>query len=313
MAPIFKGGSATMEKAQDLARRREFAQASAMFAEASRKLAKEGAIHEANCARAYADLLSSHVINGDPASMMSLGAFLRSALGNEQLRPGPRTIGAAELATQLELDARFKGLTSAAHAHSGNPVALAQGLQALAGEYSQLGHEVLYLPELFSQQAILAESRAPGLMALSFETLGGSKEATDPLAAAEHFQTAQQYWAQAGNAAGADADAARVARLALQAKCWFCGREGTGHGIQFVSLPIDQDVMGLKGLDSSPLPSLDRSGSNVFVCKGCFSAVGGLADRIASQRAGETEARLLARIQVIETRLSSPAVTRTIR
>ncbi len=313
MAPIFKGGSATMEKAQDLVRRREFAPASAMFAEASRKLAKEGAVHEANCAKAYADLLSPSVMGGDPAAMLGLGAFLRSALGDASLRPGPRAIAAADLATQLELDARFRSLTAQAQARSGDPAALAQGLQALAGEFGRLGHEVLFLPELFHQQAILAESRVPALMALSFETLGLSKESTDPLAAAEHYQTAQQYWAQAGNASGAEASATRVARLALQAKCWFCGREGTGHGIQFVSLPIDQDVTGLKGIDSSPLPSLDRSGRNVFVCKGCFSAVGGLADRIATQRAGETEARLVARIHAIEARLNAVPGTRFVR
>jgi hypothetical protein len=135
--------------------------------------------------------------------------------------------------------------------------------------------------------------------------LGGSLQATNPLAAAEHFQTAQQYWIQAGNESRAQSVGAQVGQLALQAKCWFCGREGTGHGIQFVSLPIDQDVSGLKGTEGSPLPSLDASSRNVYVCKGCYSAAWGLADRIASQRASEVEARLLAEIRAMEQRLQS--------
>jgi len=311
--PIFKSGSATMEQGLDLARRRDFVRASQTFAEASRKLAREGGILDANCAKAYSDLFSPAVMHGDPAALLNLSSFIRSALGSAQLQPGPRAISAPELATQLELDARYTGLVTAARSHSGTPEDLAKGLQALAHDYGELGDQVLLLPELFNQQAVLAESRVPMLMALSFETLGSSKEGSDPLAAAEHFQTAQQYWTQAGNAAAADSAAARVGRLALQAKCWFCGREGVGHGIQFVSMPIDQDVTGLKGLDSSPLPSLDRSGRNVFVCKGCYSAVGGLADRIAIQRAGEAEIRLSARIQAIEVRLSSSSPARGYR
>src|SRR5208282_2075808 len=125
MAPIFKGGSSTMEQALDLARRGEFARASEMFSEASRKLAKEGAVFEASLARAYADLLSPAVINGDPRALMALSSFLRSAAGSAQLRPGPRAIAAADLATQLELEARFKGLTSAAYSRTEDPQGVA--------------------------------------------------------------------------------------------------------------------------------------------------------------------------------------------
>jgi hypothetical protein len=302
--PIFKGGSATMEQGLDFARRREFDRACEAFAEASRKLAKEGNVQDASIAKGYADLFSPAVRKGDPAALHNLAAFLRSAVGTAPLHPGPRSISASELATQLELDARYTRLVTAARQGTGNPDELAQGLQALAGEFGQLGHQVLLLPELFAQQTVLSDSRVPMLMALSFETLGAAKEGTDPLAAAEHYQTAQQYWAQAGNAAAADVAASRVGRLALQARCWVCGREGVGHGIQFVSLPITQDITGLKGLDTSPLPSVDPSGRNVFLCKGCFAALGGLADRIATQRAGEAEMRLMARINMLESRLN---------
>jgi hypothetical protein len=305
MPPIFKDGNATLEQGLDFARRREFDRATAKFQDAARKLSKEGSILYVNLANAYADLFSIGVRNENPQALMALGSFLRGTLGTTEMRPGPRGISASDLAAQLELTARDKSLTAALQAPSADPGGLAQALQALANDYSRLGGQVLFLPELFAQQAIPANSRVAPLMALSFETLGGSVQATNPLAAAEHFQTAQQYWVQAGNEARAQSVGARVGQLALQAKCWLCGREGTGHGIQFVSLPIDQDVSGLKGTEASPLPSLDTSGRNVYVCKGCYSAAWGLADRIAFQRSSEVEARLLAEIRAMEQRLQS--------
>jgi hypothetical protein len=305
MAPLFKDGAATQEQALDLARRREFDRAREKFLDASTKFSKEGSILYVNLARAYAELFSLGIRNGDPTSLMALSTFLRSTLGNTELRPGPRGISAADLATQLELTARDTSIMQAVQAGAGEPRAVAQELQGLASAYQQLGNQVLYLPELFAQRAVSADSRVPPLMALSYETLGASIQSADPLAAAEHFQTAQQYWAQAGDESRAQTAATHVGSLQLQAKCWYCGREGSGHGIQFVSLPIDQDVTGLKATETSPLPSLDRSGRNVYVCKGCYSAARGLADRLALQRAAEAEARLLAEIRALEQRLDA--------
>ncbi|HKN07581.1 MAG TPA: hypothetical protein VJ021_08310 [Thermoplasmata archaeon] len=305
MPPIFKDGSATLDQGLDLARRREFDRAREKFLDASRKFSKEGSILYVSLANAYADLFSIGVRNSNPNSLLSLSALLRSGLGSTELRPGPRGISAADLASQLEVTAHDVNVMSALQSGAGSAEALGLAVQQVANEYARLGNQVLFLPELFNQQIVPADSRFPVLMALSFETLGNSLQASNPLGAAEHFQTAQQYWAQAGDESKAQTAANRVASLALQAKCWFCGREGTGHGIQFVSLPIGENVDGLKGAEASPLPSVDRSGRNVFACKGCYSAVWGLADRIAVQRAGEAEARLMAEIRAMEQRLQS--------
>ena len=303
MPPLFKDGSGTLEQALDLARRGDFVRAREKFLEASRKYSKEGSLLYPNLAKAYADLLSPEVMNGNPDALMALSTFLRSTLGTTELKLGPRGISAADLATQLELTTRDLNLVAALQAGTGNPEALAQALQALAGAYGQLGNQVLYLPELFHHQSTTAESRVPTLMALSFETLGTAIQGSDPLGAAERFQTAQQYWLQANDEARGQAAGTRAGHLSIQARCWFCGREGKGHGIQFVSLPIDAEVGGLKDTGSSPLPSLDTSGRRVFVCKGCYSAVSGLADRIALQRVGEAEARLIAQIRALEQQL----------
>jgi hypothetical protein len=305
MPPIFKDGTGTLEQALDLARRGDYVRAREKFLDAARKYSKEGSLLYPHLAAAYAELLSPGVMNGDPSALMALALSLRSNLGTTELKLGPRGISAADLATQLELTTRDANLMAAVQSGSGDPQSLAQALQGLAGAYGQLGNQVLYLPELFQRRAITAESRVPVLMALSFETLGTSVEKTDPLAAAEHFQTAQQYWLQANDDSRAQVTATRAGHLSIQAKCWFCSREGIGQGIQFVSLPVLEGVAGLKDTGSSPLPSIDTSGLRVYVCKGCYSAVHGLADKIAVQRAGEVEARLLAEIRAMEQRLAS--------
>jgi hypothetical protein len=301
--PIIKDGAATLEQGLDLARRGDLSRASEKFLDAARKFSREGNLLYASVATAYTNLLSSAVGNSDPSSLMALFSLLQNIPGTIELKLGPRGISSSELANELQLTARYSSLTSLAHSQSGNPESLAQGLQGLATEYRQLGNRVLFLPELLRHQAIPADSQAPVLMALSFEVLGKSLEGTDPMTAAEHFQTAQQYWTQAGYDDNAQQAATRSGNLALKAKCWVCGREGTGHGVQFVSIPVDKEATGLNLPSSSPLPSIDRSGRYVYVCKGCHSAIGDLADRIAVQRVSQVEDRLLREMRAMEHRL----------
>jgi len=308
MAPLFKSGSEVLEQALDLAKRRDYDRARQKFEDAAEKFSKEGSVLYVDLARVYADLMLYPSRGGDPGFLTNLATRLRSSLGTTELRPGPRSIAAPDLATQLELAAGETNLLAQVQSGVGDRAAIAQALQGVANGYRQLGPEVLFLPELFHQQTIPSGSKFPVLMALSFETLGASLQATDPLAAAEHYQTARQYWMQAGDQGRSEAAARQVESLAFRAKCWFCGREGVGHGIQFVSLPIDQDVNGLTGLDAGPLPSVDGSGRRVFACKGCSSALRLLADAIAAQRAYEVEARLNARIQALEQRLQTTGV-----
>ena len=305
MAPLFKSGSDVLDQGLDLARRRDYARAREKFTDAATKLAKEGSVLNVDLARAYAELMLYPTRGGDPAYLSGLANYLRSSLGTTELRPGPRGISASDLATQLDLAAGESLAMAQVQSGAGDRAAIARSLQNLANSYRTLGPQVLFLPELFNQQAIPADSKFPLLMAMSFETLAISLQTTDPLAAAEQFQTAQQYWAQAGDQARSEASARQVESLAFRARCWFCGREGIGHGIQFVSLPINQDVTGLKGIDSSPLPAVDGSGRRVFACKGCSSALHILADSIAMQRAYEVEVRLNARIQALEQQLHS--------
>ena len=305
MPSLFKSGDELLDQGLDLSRRRDFVKAREKFLDASRKLSKEGGTIYVDVARAYADLMLLSSPNPDPTLMANLAGYLRSTVGTFELRPGARGITGADLATQLQLEARDRNLSASLQSGQGDPNGLAQALQALANDYMQLGNQVLFLPELFQQQSVTADLRVPVLMALSFETLGRGVMHTDPMAAAEHFQTAQQYWSQAGDSSRAAVAAGQIERLSLQAKCWFCGREGAGHGVQFVSMPVDLDVSGLKGHDGSPLPSLDKAGTHLYVCKACNSAVRVLADRIASERSAQVAHQLRAEMAAMERRLQS--------
>jgi hypothetical protein len=306
MVPLVKDGAATLEQGLDFARRGDYARAMDKFLDASRKFSKEGNLLYANVAGAYTNLLSSAIRNSDPQSLSALSSLLRTIPGSIHLKLGPRGVNADALAYELELATREAQLMNTLNAGGGYASEIVPALQSLANNYRQMGGTVLYLPELLHHQVITAESRFPALMALSFEALGRSLQSTDPLTAAEHFQTSQQYWSQAGHTDRASAAATLAGKLALRAKCWLCGREGSGHGIQFVSLPVETDVQGLSDPDGSPLPSIDASGRYVYVCKGCHSALAGLSDGIAVKRAREVEARLLGEIRALEARLRSP-------
>ncbi len=307
MAPLFKSGRDLLDQGLDLSRRRDFARAREKFVDAAARLAKESGTVDVDLARAYADLMGCGSPNLDPVAERMLATFVRERLGGLELRPGLRPISGADLATQLELDARDRELTSLRDPTAADPVAYARALQELAGGYSRIADQVLFLPEMFHQRTIGAGGRVPVLMATSFEALGVAAQTTDPIGAAEQFQTAQQYWAQAGESARADAAGRLIEKLSLRAQCWFCGRSGAGHGVQFVSLPIDRDVSGLEGRTDSPLPSVDPAGRHLYVCKGCHAAIRLFAERIADQRTAALAEQLRAEMRALERRLRSGA------
>lgn len=303
MAKLFKSGEAVLQQALDLSRRRDFVKARQKFIDASEKFAKEGAPLYSNLCRAYADLMLLSGPTADAGLMLGLARFLRTTLGDAELRPGPRGISAGDLATELQLMARNTNLMATIQSGGGNNASVAQALQSLANDYRQLGNRVLFVPEFFHHEVVSAESRFPVLMAFSFEALGAEVQSSDPLSAAEHFQTAQQYWSQAGNPSRAAYAGGQIERLSLQAKCWFCGREGAGHGVQFASMLIDLDVTGLRGHDASPLPSIDKGGRHLYVCKGCNSAMRVLVERVAHEQATQMAGQLRAEMQALEARL----------
>ncbi|HUI38013.1 MAG TPA: hypothetical protein VLY85_00105 [Thermoplasmata archaeon] len=300
--PLFKTGDQLFSQGRDLVLRKEFEPASVKFLDAARKLEKSGDLPAASLAEIYAQLVRLRPGAVSPQAVAVVVGRLRQ-VGPVPIHVGARPIGSIELAGQLGLMARELQLDLDAASGRIDLATRAKELQQLASDYRTLGDAVLFLPELFLQRTQRASEKVPVLAALSEEALGEAYQRTDPLTAAEHFQAAQNWWRQAGNEARALASAERVNQLSFRARCWFCGREGSGQGIQFVSLPIDQSVHGLQGIESSPLPSIDGTGRYVYACKGCFSAFRLLADQVAIFRASEVERRLMVQIQNLQARL----------
>ncbi len=289
--PLFRSGDEQFRRALDLVHRGEFEKAGPRFAEASERLRKEGLIGEANLAAVYARLVELRPGAVSPPRVRELAQTLRQ-MGPLVVSSGAREIPGAQLAAELELTAASLEYEAAARSGRSSPDARAQSLQYLTAGFRQLGDVVLFLPEFFGQGSTPAASRVPYYAALSEEALGESQQSHDPLGAAEHFQAAQSWWQQVGDTPRAAACAARVGHLALRAKCWFCGREGSGHGIQFVSLPVGPEATSLVSPNASPLPSIDGTGRSLFACKACCTSISALADRVAQQRVAELDQKI---------------------
>ena len=162
---------------------------------------------------------------------------------------------------------------------------------------------MLVLPELFWKQTAPGEARALPLLAMAEESLGQSLVQEDPKAAAEHFQTARLWWMQAGRADMAQSASTYVQSYGLAVKCWFCGREVSGEGVHFLSIPSELTDMLKKSASGTALPSFNKANGTVYACKGCHGAISALSDSIATQRTQELEVKINKQLEEIRRQL----------
>lgn len=304
MPSLFKDGPQLLNQGIDQARRRYFVQAGSTFADAARKFQKSGDAAGASTALAYSQLMFCSPGAATGTNLRSLAELLDS-LGPLPLQPGARAIHANQLARQLRVQAFELDLKVAADSRSISHSELASNYQALAQKYGELGDEPLFLEELFEGRSVPGSSRVAVYSALAEESLGASIEATNPTEAAQHYQSAHLWWQQAGESARAGRVSTQVALLSTRARCWFCGREGAGLGVQLVNLPVDVPVQGLVQPQPGPLPSVDASGRQLYACAGCYSSVKLLADSIALQRDAELATRMQAQIDDLKRQVAS--------
>jgi hypothetical protein len=302
MAPLIKDGSGLFEQGLSLVARSDFDGAQQKFLAASRKLAKDGMTREASKAQVYAQLMAARPGRSHPQMLAGLSSYL-GTLGEEPMMVGARTTTARALSIQLGLEAREAELDGRAGSTPLSPQHRYEAQRELASRYQQLGDEVLILPELFTRVSQTGSVRGQFLNAVAEEWFAGSLMAGDPLSAAEHYQSASQWWRLAGDEGRATEAARRTGALSVRASCWICGRQGSGHGIQFVSIPIASESAALKEGDASPLPSRDPTGHSAYVCKGCSSMISTVADQIATARDHALEAKLMAEIAAVKSRL----------
>lgn len=303
--PLLKTASDVMDQANDYLMRGDFASALSKYNDAVRKFQKVGDVNGATQALAYASVMNLAQSPRDPAAYRAASQALR-ALGDTPMKLGLRESTGNALAREAEIlasEAEWTGLqpTSVAQ-YQQKAQALRQVATAIR---SEIGSNILVLPELLKQGSMTGESHALALAALSEEAMAESLISTDPKAAAEHYQTARLWWSQAGDAAQADAAASRVAQYGRSAKCWFCGREVAGENIHFVAMPSDLTDL-IKAADKdNPLPSFDPASGNVYACKGCHGAVYHLADQLAVQRTAELDAKIQPQIDELKKQIQA--------
>ncbi len=303
--PLFKTATEVFDQANDYLLRGDFGTALNKYNDAIRKFQKVGDQNGILLATAYASVMGLAQNASNPNAYRAAAQALH-AVGDQPVKLGLRESTGNALAHEADIlasAAEWTGLqpTSAAQAQQ-KAQALRQVATALR---TDIGGNVLVLPELLKQGSFTGESRALVLAAISEETIGESLLASDPKAAAEHYQTARLWWSQAGGSAQADAAAARVAQYGKSAKCWFCGREVAGENIHFVPMPSDLTDLVKAADKDSVLPTYDPQTGNVYACKGCHGAVHHLADVLATQRMNELDAKVQPQIQDLKNQIQA--------
>lgn len=294
-----------MDQGHDFLLRGNFPNALGKYQDALRKFQKTGDMSGATEAAAYASVMDLAQRTSDPSAYRTAAQNLR-ALGDMSIKLGLRESTGNALAHEAEILASVTEWTALQPTSTAQYQEKAEALRTVATAIrTDIGGNVLVLPELFRQGSFTGESRALALAAQSEEAMAESLLASDPKAAAERYQTARLWWSQAGDAAQADAAASRVAQYGRSAKCWFCGREIAGENIHFVSMPSNLTDLVRAADKDSPLPSFDPASGNVYACKGCHGAVYHLADELAVKRTAELDAKIQPQIQDLKNQIQA--------
>jgi len=290
--PLIKTAGDLIALGHDLVQRGNFAEANEKYSDAARKFAKQGDMMGANIASSYAAVVAIGQQMGNPMAYRVASQTLANIDGFV-MKIGLREVPAPQLAAELDLLAMELEVLSLSPMNPQQYKEKAQALQTTAMQFrAKMTGQTLVIPELFSKTVIMGEMKAPQLMAMAEESLGESLILEDPKAAAEHYQSARLWWAQAGRQDLADAASVRVRAYGRAAKCWFCGREVSGEGIHFVVMAVElTDVVKRTG-EGSALPTFDPVNNTIFACRGCYSAVFKLADDLAIKRTAELEVKI---------------------
>ncbi len=292
--PLFKSAGQLMDLGQDQLLRGDFAASRARFQEASKKFSEEGNAPMVQVAVAYSLLAGLGIHTPGPEDYSALAQGL-APLGTQDMKVGPTQVPAAVLAREAQILAESRTLLSAQARSPAEYADLARRYQALSLQYRQLGGQNLLLPDLFHQAPVSPITMAPFMAAMAEEAMGEAVVLEHPQEAAEHNQNARNWWTQANELGKAQEAAARAQLYGRTAKCWFCGREVTGEGVQFVTRPAEMGPWISAG--PGAIGSTDPARGVLFACKGCASSIDTVADRFAQLRAKEVQDNLEAQIE----------------
>jgi hypothetical protein len=296
--PLFKTPDQLMALGQDLMLRGDFSSSKNKYEDAAEKYRVAGNPQMAVVAHAYAQLMALGAA-APGVTEYAAAAQALSPLGDYPLKLGPRQVPASTLAREAGLLAEQSSLAKSTPHTPADWSDVARRNQALSMEFRQLGNQNLLLPELFRHETMNPAQLAPSAAARAEEAMGEAVVLDHPKEAAEHNENARNWWAQAGDLMRAQEAANRVQLYGRSARCWFCGREVTGEGVQYVLFA--SDIGPWSSVDSGAgLGSVDPSRGSILACRGCASAIDRIADQHAIERAKEVEVKLEAEIQRLE-------------
>jgi len=302
---LIKSAPDLVELGHDLVSRGNWQEALERFNEAARKFHQAGDAGNAAVALTYAAVATAALRPQEPGAYRAIAQAAR-ALGGVGLKLGLREAPSSDVAMEADLLAREIEVAAGRPANPEGFREKAQALQSLSMEFRNLvGERVMSLPELYRQGVVRGSHRALPLAARAEEAMGEALISTDPKAAAERYQSARLYWAQAGRTAEADSAAARVGAYSRSAKCWLCGREVSGEGYHFYSMPSELTDVVRRGGGDSVLPSFNPTATAIYACRGCHNAVYRLADQIAYRRAKELETIIEYKLEQLRREIAS--------
>jgi len=278
---LFKSSDELLEKGRDLVEQKEFKKAQDVFEKSAEKAEKKGEKDVYAVSNAMAKIMA---LSGNGCTYANFNNAYQALqpLGETELKIGLKTIKASALALECQIMAEEKNA-------QGVPTTV-QGLTQRAGvlqtigvKYqTQIGTNVLFVPELFGNKNETGIQRSMRLFAESQENMAEATVWSDPKRAAEYYQNAVNYWKQAGDAQNESYDLNKAAQYSKSISCWFCGREITGEQVHFFTMNAEVTKLLLETKSGSPLPSRSDSGNVIYACRGCHSAISKRADEIAS-------------------------------
>lgn len=182
-------------------------------------------------------------------------------------------------------------------------------IKAASGLMTSVGERTLRINEYYSKNRITGTRMATGLMAEGNEILAQTYYWNNPQKAAEHQQTAYNFRRQNGESGQANLD--RMKQYSKACTCWICNRQVVGEGLHFMVMPADPSPQQIRD-DSKELQASMNEKHDLYVCRACYTAISRRADDISKNYYNqsmnalrETESRLRAEINVLESRVSS--------
>jgi len=190
--------------------------------------------------------------------------------------------------------------------------------ESLASKYEEIGSKLLAEG---SRRLIIEDYLKINdpLSTIGFRFLGYSRivralkiEADNPANAMELYSEAAAYLQQAPAEIKKFVDS-RMGKLSKTTRCWVCHREIQGEEINYIYLPasINKYIIEKYGNDS---PYIINNGT-IAVCRVCYTMIYNLSDALAKKyyeqamkALQEVEARLNARISILEAKLMSLSI-----